>query len=207
MAFIDAARFNALKARVKTECARRCYTGSVASYASTAYDFSVTPSKDKTVSTEHFAKLAQPLNAINSDKVPYTDGKREVSDGEMVKMEAAVALFETRDMTDRTQGDCKSSCTGACYNGCHSSCSDSCSGGCSGGCSGSCRGGCKGGCDNCGNMCSLSCSGTCDNRCDNICTGCTNACTSCTDKCTDACTGACWKNCFMECVNCCMYDG
>lgn len=193
MGFIDAARFNALKARVKAECARRCYTGSVASYAAATYDFSVTPSKDKVVATEHFEKLAQPLNAINSDKVPYTSGNREVSDGEMAKMEATIALFETRPMSDRTQGDCKSSCTGACYTTCQASCADDCEGSCTGGCTGSCSGGCKGGCRGCGGACSRSCTGDCDG--------------GCTNKCDDGCTGACWHNCLMECVDCCMYDG
>jgi len=211
MAMIDAARFTALKARVQAECLRRKYNGSVVDYGGVDYYFKNQPAPDTIAAEEHFEKIAVPLNAINSDKIPYTDGDRIISDEEMTAMEAAVTLFETRAMTDRTQGDCKTSCTGACYTGCAgsctggcgSSCSGTCTGGCDGcsGCSGSCRGGCRG----CGSGCASGCSGTCSGTCKGDCTmtcgyaGCVG---SCMGLCYNGCTTSCGSSC-STCGNTC----
>lgn len=211
MAMIDAARFTALKARVQAECLRRKYNGSVVDYGGVDYYFKNQPAPDTIAAEEHFEKIAVPLNAINSDKIPYTDGDRIISDEEMTAMEAAVTLFETRTMTDRTQGDCKTSCTGACYTGCAgsctggcgSSCSGTCTGGCDGcsGCSGSCRGGCRG----CGSGCASGCSGTCSGTCKGDCTmtcgyaGCVG---SCMGLCYNGCTTSCGSSC-STCGNTC----
>ena len=61
-----ASDFIALKARVKAECARRKYTGSVETYASSKYDYTVTPTDGGLVLPEHVNKLITPLNAIAS---------------------------------------------------------------------------------------------------------------------------------------------
>ena len=211
MAMIDSARFTALKARVQAECLRRKYNGSVVDYGGPDYYFTNEPAPNTIAAEEHFEKLAVPLNAINSDDVPYVDGDRIISDEEMTAMEAAVTLFETRAMTDRTQGDCKTSCTGACYTGCAgsctggcgSSCSGTCTGGCDGcsGCSGSCRGGCRG----CGSGCASGCSGTCTGTGKGDCTmtcgyaGCVG---SCMGLCYNGCTTSCGSSC-STCGNTC----
>ena len=83
MAMIDAARFTALKARVQAECLRRKYNGSVVDYGGVDYYFKNQPAPDTIAAEEHFEKIAVPLNAINSDKIPYTDGDRIISDEEM----------------------------------------------------------------------------------------------------------------------------
>ena len=43
MAYIEAERFAALKARVKAECLRRCHTGSVAEYGGEKYEYTNSP--------------------------------------------------------------------------------------------------------------------------------------------------------------------
>ena len=86
MAMIDAARFTALKARVQAECLRRKYNGSVVDYGGVDYYFKNQPAPDTIAAEEHFEKIAVPLNAINSDKIPYTDGDRIISDEEMTAL-------------------------------------------------------------------------------------------------------------------------
>ena len=66
---------------------------------------------------EHYEKLALPLSKIHSEKVPSLDGRRIVFDEDITEFEAALTLFETRPMTDKTRGDCETSSTGACYTG------------------------------------------------------------------------------------------
>ena len=61
-----ASEFIALKARVKAECARRKYTGSVETYASSAYDYTVVPTSGGVVLPEHVNKLVVPMNAIKN---------------------------------------------------------------------------------------------------------------------------------------------
>ena len=77
---ISAQRCIDLKARVKKECQRRSKTGSasgsksVSSYAGSSYDYTNTPAKGGKALKEHRDKIATPLNAINSTKVPKATG-------------------------------------------------------------------------------------------------------------------------------------
>ena len=152
MAYIEAERFAELKARVKSECLRRCHTGSVAEYGGEKYEYTNSPTEDHTVDVEHYEKLALPLSKIHSEKVPSLDGRRIVFDEDITEFEAALTLFETRPMTDKTRGDCETSCTGACYTGC--------SGDCTGGCETTCSGECQGSCTGCGSGCANTCEGS-----------------------------------------------
>lgn len=151
MAYIEAERFAELKARVKAECLRRCHTGSVAEYGGEKYEYTNSPEEDHTVDVEHYEKLALPLSKIHSEKVPSLDGRRIVFDEDITGFEAALTLFESRPMTDKTRGDCETSCTGACYTGC--------SGDCTGGCETTCSGECQGSCTGCGSGCANTCEG------------------------------------------------
>ena len=103
MAYIEAERFAELKARVKAECLRRCHTGSVAEYGGEKYEYTNSPTEDHTVDVEHYEKLALPLSKIHSEKVPSLDGRRIVFDEDITEFEAALTLFETRPMTDKTR--------------------------------------------------------------------------------------------------------
>ena len=91
MAYIEAERFAALKARVKAECLRRCHTGSVAEYGGEKYEYTNSPTEDHTVDVEHYEKLALPLSKIHSEKVPSLDGRRIVFDEDITEFEAARA--------------------------------------------------------------------------------------------------------------------
>ncbi len=124
-----------IESACQAECLRRCHTGSVAEYGGEKYEYTNSPTEDHTVDVEHYEKLALPLSKIHSEKVPSLDGRRIVFDEDITEFEAALTLFETRPMTDKTRGDCETSCTGACYTGC----SGDCTGGCETTCSGECQ--------------------------------------------------------------------
>ena len=203
MAYIEAERFAELKARVKAECLRRCHTGSVAEYGGEKYEYTNSPTEDHTVDVEHYEKLALPLSKIHSEKVPSLDGRRIVFDEDITEFEAALTLFETRPMTDKTRGDCETSCTGACYTGCsgdctggcETTCSGECQGSCTGcgsGCANTCEGSCSGGCYGCGGNCTGGCSGSCDGSC----SGCSG---SCSGGCSSSCSGGCKSSCTVTC--------
>ena len=168
MAVISADRYNNLKARVKAECNRRRYTGSVSSYGGTAYDYTITPASGGIIRTEHRDKIATPLNAINSDNVHLATGQNVISDNDITVMESFTTVLEARSKTDRKGTDCKSSCTGLCY-GCTGTCYNVCSG-CGNSCSYNCTG-CTGSCSNtCKGSCETGCSGGCYNACGQTCT-------------------------------------
>lgn len=174
-------RFNDLKAKVKAECQRRAYVGSVTDYAGTAYDYTNTPTSQSIISKEHYEKIAVPLNAISGD-VP-TDGARIISEAEMATMETkATTLAAISLNVAQANTGCAASCTGLCSTGCYDSCTGctSCSG-CGGSCSYNCSTGCSG---SCGDACSSGCSTSCT-------PGCTS-CTSCTG-CTGDCESSCWS--------------
>ena len=155
--------------------------------------------------TACYEKLALPLSKIHSEKVPSLDGRRIVFDEDITEFEAALTLFETRPMTDKTRGDCETSCTGACYTGCsgdctggcETTCSGECQGSCTGcgsGCANTCEGSCSGGCYGCGGNCTGGCSGSCDGSC----SGCSG---SCSGGCSSSCSGGCKSSCTVTCGN------
>ena len=170
---LEASRVNNLKARVKAECERRASVGSVASYAGTDYDYTLTPAPGVLVKQEHRDKIAIPLNAINADTVSnIAIGKTLIQDADITNMEGFITVLEKREKTDNSGSDCKSSCTGMCY-GCTGTCTGSCSGGCSttctGSCSGNCGSNCWDACKGCGDACWARCTSSCDTRCDYTC--------------------------------------
>lgn len=162
-------RIKDLKARVKAECKRRAYSGSVSSYGGTDYDYTTAPATGKQIAAEHYKKIAVPLNKINSSKVSDTDeAGNKITDSKITTMEGFITTLEKRSKTDKSGSDCKSGCTGLCYS-CQGSCTGGCTGcsgcgGCDGSCSGSCSGGCSGGCSGCSGTCSGSCMG-CNGSC------------------------------------------
>lgn len=145
-----------LKAKVKAEMKRRKYSGSVASYGGTAYDFTTTPTNNSAVKGEHLKKNLEPMQAVNGSGLPTYPGKLTRAGQEA--MEAKIDAWETRSASDRSGTDCASGCTGMCYTGCESGCY-----GCGSGCADDCDG-CDG-CSGCGSGCADSCSGDCDAGC------------------------------------------
>lgn len=187
---IRAADFVSIKARVKAECKRRKYNGSVASYAGASYDYTVAPKDGDPPLAEHFNKIIVPLNAI------VDTGRTQTSNGYLVRaindIESKLTTLEAIDATAASSG-CKSSCTGLCQGtcttgctGCTGGCSGSCGTGCANGCSSGCTGGCKNGCKgSCVNGCGEYCEGACDNTCKTTCD------TACTGGCKGVCKGTC----------------
>lgn len=174
-------RFIELKAKVKAECQRRQYVGSVASYAGTDYDYSISPTSGGKIVREHYDKNADPLNAITGN---FSSKSSVIKEQAIADMEASVTNLATIDATASNSG-CAASCTGLCQGSCTTGCSG-CSGSCSGSCDGcsGCGSGCSG-CSGCGSGCANSCSGSCRGSCSGGCN------TTCTASCAGDCFGGC----------------
>lgn len=175
---ISALDFVLLKERVKGECSRRKYNGSVASYASSSYDYTVTPTTGQVPLPEHFNKIIVPMNAI------INTGRTQTKSGFLVRqiyeLGEAMTTLESIEFTAASSG-CKASCTGLCQGTCTGSCKSGCTGTCSNGCTG------------CGGECSTSCLNTCDGYCTDTCYG----------TCISSCTGSCYEGCSSGCKSGC----
>jgi hypothetical protein len=209
---MTAAQVVALKAKVKAEMARRSGTGSLASYATTTWDFTKTPTAGGMVLAEHGKKVIEPLLAVK----PY--GKlKPVVQNDLIPGDFDNANLTTivnnlaAESTTSGSSSCSASCSGLCKGGCYTSCT-SCQGcsGCSGSCSGclgcgSCGGACDSSCTSCTGTCSSSCVGgckggctaTCKDACFNQCGGC-QGCSGCTTECAANC-GGCTEGCWAAC--------
>lgn len=171
---ITAADFTALKARIKAECERRKYTGSVVEYAGEDYDYANNEvASGKMVCKEHYTKITIPMTAI--DGVTRSDPSLIKQKG-LTDLDTALTALEAKKMnaTSRANTGCNNSCTGLCYNECGSACGRTCTGGCGGDCEGACSNTCLGTCqyscgDGCTDQCTWSCSGTCWDACANAC--------------------------------------
>ena len=122
---VDIDRLTKLKAKVKAECLRRKYTGSVENYGSSTYDFSNNPTVGGVIGREYYDKNATPLNAINNNLVPkanITNAENVALNDEIYNMDYQVSAWMTTDPTDKDHTDCAVSCTGLCL-----SCTGSCS--------------------------------------------------------------------------------
>lgn len=201
-------RFTELKARIKSEVSRRRYVGSVTSYASTSYDYTITPKALEIPRPEHINKILEPIRAINPTSMPELAKNGTPIQDNFDLMDSTITVFVSKPLTAAASNTgCAASCTGLCSTSCTSctgcsnactSCTGSCDGcrGCGGACSYSCSGGCDG-CRGCGGACSYSCSG-----CSGGCTGCTNECTAnCGNTCSTGCYG-----CSVTCSGNCSYD-
>ncbi len=212
---LTAADFIELKRRVKKEMLRRKYVGTVEASGGENWDYSMDPTEGGVVSTEHYSKLQDPLNAINTvyesnsgtnTTMPIpVSGKRPHA---LDILEARLTINERADVTSVTT-DCASSCTGLCSTGCATTCKTSCTSGCYGTCSRTCADscssdGCRGGCGgSCSNSCNEdNCRGSCSQECASGCGGsCSTGCGSeCTDFCTGGCTGTCEGGCQTTCT-------
>lgn len=217
---VKAQRFNELKQKVKEECKRRKYVGSVEQYGGTNWDFSNVPATDKEITQEHYEKISIPMRKINWQVTPNGPFNRIIKDEDLVSFETNYVAFRGRDIKEMTpieQSDCSSLCTGTCTNTCTGGCGDSCTGkckdSCSGGCSGGCSNTCSGGCTSCTSECADACLGVCGNGCKGQCTQscyqdgavCSNCKDSCSGgssgsgACTDNCVSSCGKNCGDSC--------
>lgn len=179
---ITASDFISLKARIKAECERRAYNGSVASYATSAYDYTVTPTSGDVPLPEHFNKIIVPMNAI------VNTGRTTTQSGFLVRQLKSISdsltALESIDATASSSG-CKASCTGLCQGTCATGCTG-CTGDCGGSCVAACANGCGSGCAfTCEGRCETTCTGTCEESCYVHCTS------TCRDGCKDGCKGSC----------------
>ena len=200
---VDIDRLTKLKAKVKAECLRRKYTGSVENYGSSTYDFSNNPTVGGVIKKEYYDKNATPLNVINNNLVPkanITDTENVALNDEIYNMDYQVSAWMTTDKTNKDHSDCAVSCTGLCLS-CTGSCTSGCSGTCSVICGQNCSGKCSGGCSGCGSGCSGGCSGSCSGNCRGTCSvACGNA--GCSAKCAEGCSNGCSGTCTTNCGRC-----
>lgn len=184
---ISPQRFIELKNKIKNECLRRKYVGSVESYGASKYDFSEIPSSNKLILKEHYDNNFIPLNAINNNHTPYNNNKMAITEDDIYEAEAYVVAYSNTSIGEKKYSDCAASCTGLCYGQCSNGCS---------GCTG-CTG-CSGGCTGC-----TGCTTTCGNACVTGCWGCGVACSRDCDNCTAACTNNCQGTCSGSRCNSC----
>lgn len=186
--FPSASEFIALKSRVKAEMLRRNGNGSLVTYGSSVYDYSIIPKKGDMPKIEHYSKIRDVQANINVSGLP-SNKKRGDCIGEFAELEAKQTVFEAQPRGQYGSGN---DCSGACSGMCVTACTTTCTGGCTGGCSGTCSGGCTG--------CSGSCSGGCTS-CSGGCSGC-SGCTGCTGTCSGTCTGDCTGGCSQCPIGC-----
>lgn len=181
---ILASDFIALKERVKAECNRRRYAGSVAEYAGVLYDYDVPPVAGGTIDVEYYNKIVTPMNAILD--TGYTVLEKGDAIPELSTLSNTLSTLEAEPAAGDVSS-CRASCTGLCKGSCESGCTS-----CSDGCASTCTSGCKGGCSGCS-----SCSGTCSG-----CTSCVGGCSStCQSTCRNGCVGTCTAVCRDTCAH------
>ena len=186
---ISAQDFTELKARIKAECERRKYNGSVARYAGASYDYTVAPTAGDAPLPEHLNKIIVPLNAI------INTGMSQEASGDVIyqmsTISSSLTALENIEATAASSG-CKASCTGLCQGTCTTGCTGctgTCSGGCGTGCGFGCWNVCYYGCDTgCYSTCDRTCSPTCSQNCYNTCKG--NCSGGCSTLCKGSCTGS-----------------
>lgn len=213
---VDIDRLTKLKAKVKAECLRRKYTGSVENYGSSTYDFSNNPTVGGVIKREYYDKNATPLNAINNTLVPkanITNTENVALNDEIYNMDYQVSAWMTTDKTNKDHSDCANSCTGLCLSctgSCTSGCSNTCRANCANDCTGVCGDGCTNSCRGCGSGCSGSCYGDCDGGCKGTCTvtcgyeGCSGVCQEgCKSNCSGTCTTRCGRCGSNSCSGAC----
>ena len=166
---ITASEFNALKARIKAECERRKYTGSVASYAGTSYDYTNAAAANKIIRLEHYTKIATPMTAIDGVSRPNPS---VIKESDLTALDTKLTTLEgcSKTATSLAKTGCAASCTGLCYSGCSGSCRGGCSGDCEGGCDDTCTSSCAQACavsctQGCGDGCLLTCDYMCLTTC------------------------------------------
>ena len=213
---VDIDRLTKLKAKVKAECLRRKYTGSVENYGSSTYDFSNNPTVGGVIGREYYDKNATPLNAINNNLVPkanITNAENVALNDEIYNMDYQVSAWMTTDKTNKDHSDCANSCTGLCLSctgSCTSGCSNTCRANCANDCTGVCGNGCTNSCRGCGSGCSGSCYGDCDGGCKGTCSvtcgyeGCSGVCQEgCKSNCSGTCTTRCGRCGSNSCSGAC----
>ena len=184
---ILASDFISLKARIKAECSRRKYYGSVEKYASSQYDYTVTPVAGNAPLPEHYNKIIVPYNALSGSKLAVKTSQEVIP--ALKTLSDNLSTLE-QISADSDSSGCKSSCTGLCQGTCTGTCTSGCTGSCSGTCSGSCSGGC-------GGACSIDCTGVCSDSCQ---LDCGYDCGSmCVYSCSGDCTGGCLTGCEGSC--------
>lgn len=204
---VDIDRLTKLKAKVKAECLRRKYTGSVENYGSSTYDFSNNPTVGGVIKREYYDKNATPLNAINNTLIPkanITNAENIALNDEIYNMDYQVSAWMTTDKVNDKHTDCANSCTGLCLSctgSCTSGCSNTCRANCANDCTGTCGDGCTNSCRGCGSGCSGSCYGDCDGSCKGSCTV-TCGYAGCSGVCQEGCKSTCSGTCTTKCGRC-----
>ena len=150
---LTAEQVNELKAKVKTEMARRSGYGSLERCAGSESEFDQTPAPGGRILAEHGRKTINLLlNVKDYPGLVLVDG--ETPDGEIPSTSGDAIptgfdenlIAEVDELAIETMTGSISSCRGACAGLCFGACSGGCAGcsSCTGGCGSGCSGGCTG---------------------------------------------------------------
>lgn len=208
--------FNALKARVKAELARRSHYKDISQYSNANYDYEKTPEEDLRITIEHINKILEPMQHIHPKKIGFDD--KVASDGTLLKFKpdepipnlnillSYLAVCETDNVqwSYTSQEHCMANCEGLCHIGCYNRCKGcgSC-GGCAQSASSDSSGGSSGVvCDPCTR------SGNCGNSCTNGCvTGCLTTAQGCSCGTCASAAGSSSTTCDKVCSKSCKGNG
>lgn len=147
-----------LKAKIKAEMLRRDGNGSLASYGSSSYDFSATPTAGSSVKAEYGEKTINlllqiedygDLSLVNAgDPIPQSfnsglinEVNRLAAEEKTGESEETAAMFNDGRVAETSS--CRGMCTGLCVGTCIDQCN-----GCTG-CTATCGSGCTTGCSSC----------------------------------------------------------
>ena len=169
MTWTDKSKIQTLRTRIKNEMNRRNGGdankgwGSLASYASSAYDVT-TPSTGDVIQVKHGKGIIDPLVAVKDfgDLANVEQGRIIPNSFNETDITTYVNTLENESMTG-ANSSCRSACSGLCVATCATTCN---------GCSGTCEGGCQTGCSTtCGTGCTSSCGSGCAGSCSSNCSG------------------------------------
>lgn len=140
-----------IKKKLKAEMQRRNLNnynasfGSLAEYADSKYDFTVTPSKQSHILKEHGEKTINLLYRIaDQENCDYINDESKIpSDINFEALNSYIDNLAAENMEDM-HSSCRGACTGLCYGSCIGNCN---------GCSGKCDTGCVGCVATCGTGC------------------------------------------------------
>lgn len=157
-----------LKARVKSEMARRKYKNSL-SHLNT--NFSVSANVGDKAMMAHYNETVGYINLIQPTGV---------SNDLIRALDTASAILNNSravDITVNSESCAYDQCRGACYTTCSEGCRTGCSSSCGSGCASTCTGSCTNSCDGCGSGCGNYCYGVNSNCVGGGCAGnCTHEC-------------------------------
>lgn len=172
---MNTSELKSLKAAIKAEMQRRNGFGSLSTYGTSTYDFTVQPVAGGKIKPEHGQKTIDLLLKIEdykdlklvkeNDPIPTAFNNKLIDEVKRLASEAKTGesaktvknIYPSRTAeTSSCRGACTGLCVGTCIGNCNgcTNCTSSCGTGCASGCNSTCKSGCN-------TTCSAGCNTTC----------------------------------------------